>query len=769
MTSQTMHLYEFGPFRFDSAERVLLRDGTPVPLAPKATEILLVLIEHAGHLVDKDTLINRVWPDAFVEEGNLNKNVFFLRKTLGQWDGGREYIETVPKRGYRFAAPINEVTQSEVALRSRITETTDPARESIRWQAVTGATLLIALAAGGWLLYSRTPHALTEKDTIVLADFTNTTGEAVLDGTLRQGLSVQLEQSPFLSLVSDQQIRQTLQMMGQNPDVKLTAQTTREVCQRTGSAAALEGSIARIGTQYLLTLKAVNCISGESLASTEAQAGDKNHVLDALRKVALGIRSRLGESLNAVSKFDTPIELATTPSLEALQAYSRGRKTMAESDFAAAVPLFQRAVRLDPNFAVAYSSLGNAYWSLGETKLGAESVKKAYELRERVSDREKFYIECNYYWATGDLEKARRAYELWAQIYPRDDVPLGYLSAIDTQIGNHDKALAEAQEALRRDPMSAVNYANLAFSYLNLNRLDKAKATADQAQAKNLDSQSLRASLYQLAFLQGDAQGMANQVAWATGKPAVEDVLLASEANTAAYFGRLVQAREFSRRAVASAEREEEKETAAGYEAEVALWEALFGNAAAGRRRVVAALHLSNGRDVQYVAALGLAFTGNASQAQTLADDLGKRFPEDTLVKFKYLPTIYAQLALSRNDSPKAISTLQVASPYELGLPGGGAFSPTMYPVYVRGRSYLAAHQGSEAAAEFQKILDQRAVVQNEAIGALAHLGLARAYVLQGDTAKASVAYQDFLKLWKDADPAIPILQQAKTEYAKLQ
>jgi DNA-binding winged helix-turn-helix (wHTH) protein/tetratricopeptide (TPR) repeat protein len=769
MTSQTMHLYEFGPFRFDSAERVLLRDGTPVPLAPKATEILLVLIEHAGHLVDKDTLINRVWPDAFVEEGNLNKNVFFLRKTLGEWDGGREYIETVPKRGYRFAAPINEVTQSEVALRSRTTETTDPARESIRWQAVTGATLLIALAAGGWLLYSRTPHALTEKDTIVLADFTNTTGEAVLDGTLRQGLSVQLEQSPFLSLVSDQQIRQTLQMMGQNPDVKLTAQTTREVCQRTGSAAALEGSIARIGTQYLLTLKAVNCISGESLASTEAQAGDKNHVLDALRKVALGIRSRLGESLNAVSKFDTPIELATTPSLEALQAYSRGRKTMAESDFAAAVPLFQRAVRLDPNFAVAYSSLGNAYWSLGETKLGAESVKKAYELRERVSDREKFYIECNYYWATGDLEKARRAYELWAQIYPRDDVPLGYLSAIDTQIGNHDKALAEAEEALRRDPMSAVNYANLAFSYLNLNRLDKAKATADQAQAKNLDSQSLRASLYQLAFLQGDAQGMANQVAWATGKPAVEDVLLASEANTAAYFGRLVQAREFSRRAVASAEREEEKETAAGYEAEVALWEALFGNAAAGRRRVVAALHLSNGRDVQYVAALALAFTGNASQAQTLADDLGKRFPEDTLVKFKYLPTIYAQLALSRNDSPKAISTLQVASPYELGLPGGGAFSPTMYPVYVRGRSYLAAHQGSEAAAEFQKILDQRAVVQNEAIGALAHLGLARAYVLQGDTAKASVAYQDFLKLWRDADPAIPILQQAKTEYAKLQ
>ena len=765
-----MHLYAFGPFRFDTAERVLVRDGSPVPLSPKATEILLVLVEHAGHVVEKDVLINRVWPDAFVEEGNLNKNIFFLRKALGEWNGGLEYIETVPKRGYRFVAPINEVAHSEVAPQQQITETTDPTRKSIRWRPVAGATLLVvAFAVGGWLLHSYRAHTVTVKDTIVLADFTNTTGEAVFDDTLRQGLSVQLEQSPFLSIVSDQQIRQTLQMMGQNPDVKLTAHITREICQRTGSAAALEGSIARIGTQYLLTIKAVDCTGGESLASAEAHASDKNHVLDTLRNVASGVRSQLGESLNAVSKFDTPIEFATTPSLEALQAYSRGRKAMAESDFAAAVPLFQRAVSLDPNFAVAYSSLGNAYWSLGETNLGAQSVKKAYELRERVSDREKFYIECNYFWATGDLEKARRAYELWAQIYPRDDVPLGYLSAIDTQIGKHDKALSEAQEALRRGPISAVNYANLAFSYLNLNRLDEAKATAEQAQAKKLDSQSLRASLYQLAFLQNDAQGMANQVTWATGKPGVEDVLLASEANTAAYFGRLAQAREFSRRAMASAEREEEKETAAGYEAALALWEALFGKAAEARRLSAAALGLSNGRDVQYGAALVLAFTGNAGQAQTLADDLGKRFPQDTLVKFKYLPTIRAQLALSRSDSSRAINILQVATPYELGLPGAGAFSPTLYPVYVRGKSYLAAHRGGEAAAEFQKILDQRAVVQNEAIGALAHLGLARAFVLQGDTSKATVAYQHFLTLWKGADTDIPILEQAKTEYARLQ
>jgi eukaryotic-like serine/threonine-protein kinase len=513
----------------------------------------------------------------------------------------------------------------------------------------------------------------------------------------------------------------------------------------------------------------VNCSNGESLASTETQASDKSHVLDALGKAASEIRNKLGESLSTVQKFDTPVEQATTPSLEALQAYSLGRKSMVgKVDNAAAAPLFQRAVSLDPNFAMAYTSLGNAYWALGETSLAAENERKAYELREQVSDREKFYIECTYYWSTGDLAKTRQASELWAQTYPRDDVPPDYLGGIYQQIGEHEKALAEAQEALRRDSTSGRNYVNLAFAYLNLNRLDEARATAKEAQAKKLDSPYLRFSLYQLAFLQNDAPGMAQQVAWAAGKPGVEDVLLASQANTTAYSGRLGEAREFSRRAVASAEREEEKETAAGYEAEAALREALFGNNREARQRAAVALGLPNGRDVQYGAALALAFAADAGQAQTLADDLGKRFPQDTLVKFKYLPTIHAQLALNRNDSSKAINILQAAAPYELGLPAAGAFSPTLYPVYVRGKAYLAAHQGTEAGAEFQRILDQRSVVQNEAIGALARVGLARAYALQGDTAKARTAYQDFLSLWKDADPDIPILQQAKAEYAKL-
>jgi eukaryotic-like serine/threonine-protein kinase len=634
-----------------------------------------------------------------------------------------------------------------------------------RGASMTGtAVVIIALAIGGWLYYGRKAHALTEKDTIVLADFTNTTGDPVFDDTLRQGLSVQLEQSPFLSLVSDQRIQQTLRLMGRLPDARLTFEIAQELCQRTESAAVLDGSIASLGSQYVLGLKTVNCRTGDSLAQEQATADDKEHVLKALGEAAAKLREKLGESLVTVQKLDTPIEQASTPSLEALQAYSLGRKTLVgKGDWAAAVPSFQRAIRLDPNFAMAYASLGVGYSNLGETSRASENTKKAYELRERVSEREKFYIESHYYhYVTGDLEKARQAYELWAQTYPRDLVPPSNLGVIYENLGDHDKALAESREALRLDPESGASYANLVAPYLYLNRLQEARATADEAQAKNLDSPPLRFKLYVLAFLKNDAAGMAEQVAWSAGKPGVEDALLGGEADTAAYSGRLVKARELSRRAVTSAERAEEKENAAGNEAEAALREALFGNAAEARQRAGAALELSTGRDVQFYAALALGFAGDAARAQALADDLAKRFPEDTIVQFNYLPTIHAQLALDRNEASQAIETLRAAMPYELGQGGG------LYPVYVRGEAYLAAHRGSEAATEFQKIFDQRGVVENEPIGALAHLGLARAYSMQGDTAKARSAYQDFLVLWKDADPDIPALVAAKAEYAKL-
>jgi tetratricopeptide (TPR) repeat protein len=641
--------------------------------------------------------------------------------------------------------------------------------KSIRWAAVGGATIVvIGLAVGGWLFFTRKAHALTDKDTIVLADFTNTTGDTVFDGTLRQGLSVQLEQSPFLSIISDQQIQQTLKMMDQKPDVKLTPEIARELCQRRGSAAVLDGTITQIGTQYLLTLKAVDCVSGESLASTEAQASDKNHVLDALGKSASEIRNKLGESLNTVQKFDTPLEQATTPSLEALQAYSLGRRMSAGSDMADAVPLFQRAIRLDPNFAMAYARLGNSYWVLGETTTGSENLKKAYELRDRASEPEKFYIESHYYHIfTGNLEKARRVYELWAQTYPREWVAPINLSGIYANIGQYDKALEQSRETLRLSA-NGISYQSPVASLINLNRLEEARATAEEAQAKNLDSPDLHVCLYQLAFLRNDAPGMAQEVTWAEGKPGVEGVLLVNEADTAAYSGHLQAARKLSRRAVASAERAEEKEVAATYAADAALREGLFGNSSEARQLAAAALGLSAGQDVQFQAALALALAQDATRAQPLGDDLGKRFPEDTIVQFNFLPTTRTQIGLIHNDFARAIEALQLAAPYELGSPNS-AISLALYPVYVRGEAYLAAHQGTEAATEFQKILDHRGVVGNEPIGALAHLQIARASAMQGDTAKARAAYQDFLTLWKDADPDIPILIAAKSEYAKLQ
>jgi predicted Ser/Thr protein kinase len=643
-----------------------------------------------------------------------------------------------------------------------------PARKSIRWMAATGATtLVIGLVVDGWLFHSRKAHALTEKDTIVLADFTNTTGDTVFDGTLRQGLSVQLEQSPFLSIIPDQQVQQTLKMMGQKPDATLAPEIGRELCQRTGSAAVLDGSIAQIGTKYLLTVKAVNCASGESLTSTEAQASDKNHVLDALGKAATEIRSKLGESLTTVRKFDTPLQQATTPSLEALQAYSLGYKMLYEEDSAAAGTLFQRAIRLDPNFAVAYLSLGIRDWNIGETSLGSDNIRKAYALAERASDREKLKIDAAYYLLVlGDLEEARHAYGLWAQTYPRDDAPHNALAHIYYFLGQYENALAESREWLRmlRGEHSGLGYAQLVYSYICLNQIEEARTLAREATAKNLNSPFLEYNLYALNFLQNDAAGMAQQVRWATDKPGLEDELLDMEAESAAYSGRLRKARELSGRAVASAERAAKKQRAARYEAEAALREALFRNVAEARRGAMSALRLSTGRDEQGGAALALALAGDAARAQSLADDLGKRFPEDTIVQFHYLPTLHAQLALNAHNSAKAIEVLQAAASYELGSADIGV----LHPVFMRGQAYLAAHQGVEAAAEFQKVLDHRGIVLNELIGALAHLQIGRAYAMQGDTAKARAAYQDFLTLWKDADPDIPILIAAKAEYAKL-
>jgi serine/threonine protein kinase/predicted Zn-dependent protease len=657
-----------------------------------------------------------------------------------------------------------DTESGRAALATEVPSKTASKSKWFRWAAITATTVVfIALALSGWMLYSHKAHALTEKDTVVLADFTNTTGDPVFDGTLRQGLSVQLEQSPFLSIISDQQIQHTLKMMDQKPHAKLTPQIVREVCQRVGSKAYIGGSITSLGSQYVLGLQPVNCSTGDSLAEEQVQAVRKEDVLKSLSEASAKLRQRLGESLNTVEKFDTPLVQATTPLLEALQAYSLGMTMIGKADYKAAVPFLQRAIQLDPNFAMAYAALGTAYINIGEATLGADYSRNAFKLRDRLSDREKFYIESHYFVAvTGDLEKARQSYELWTQAYPQDFVPHSGLGGyIYPALGQYSQALAECLEALRLRPDNATIYGSLADAYLSLNRFEEAHAAAQQAQAKNVSLWS-PLYLYKLAFLQNDAAGMAQQVARAAGKPGVEDRLLRNEADTAAYFGELTKARELSHQAVASAQRAQSKDVKAGYEAEAALREARFGNAPAAQRRAREVLLISTDESAQYDVALALAMAGDTSRAQTLVNDLAKRFPEDTVVQRIYVPTIQAQLSLFRGAASEAIEALQSAAPYELG-------TVCLMPAHVRGQAYLAAGRGSEAAAEFQKILDHRGVVSNKPIGALAHIGLGRARAVQGDLVKASVAYQDFFALWKDADPDIPILKEAKAEYAKLQ
>ena len=668
-----------------------------------------------------------------------------------------------------------QVTLTNAAIAAAapaVATTASPARR-FGWKSIVAATTLLALVAfAGWFYISRRAHGLTQMDTIVLADFINKTGDPIFDDTLRQGLAAQLQQSPFLSLVSDQRIQQTLRLMGLPADSKLSPAIAGDLCQRAGSAAYLTGAISNIGTQYVIGVSAINCRTGDSLAEEQVTADGKEKVLKALGEVSTKLRARLGESLKTVQRLDTPVEQATTPSLEALQAYSLGRKIMlGKADYTAALPLFERSIQLDPNFAMAYASLGTAYHNLGEKGLAAENTRKAYELRSHVSEWEKFYIESHYHhFVTGDLEKARQSYELWAQIYPREQVPPMNLGVVYQTLGQHDKSLTQFREALRLSPADGLNFDNLVLAYLHLKRLDDARTLANEALSQNLDSSDLRVSLYQLAFLKNDTPGMEQQASWSAGKPGTENLMLYLQAGTAAYSGKLGAARELSRQASTSAARAGEKEMAAACESAAALWEALYGNSAQARQGAASTLAQSRGRDSQYVAALALALIGESARAQALADDLQNRFPQDTVVQFNYLPTLRAQLILAApNNAAKAVDALSSTTPYELGVPGSSTFWTNLYPVYVRGQALLAAHQGAEAAAEFQKILDWPGVAVNEPIAALAHLGLARSYALAGDTPKSRAAYQDFVALWKDADPDIPILVAAKAEYAKLQ
>ena len=793
-------IYQFGKLRVDAQARTLQREEEKVTLNRRAFDVLLCFVQNPGKVLTRDELIKNVWPDTYVDENSLAQSISALRRALEEEPGDNNYIVTLQGRGYQFVVPVQVVVPESLAvvpnvptgtsrgpsglliqqqtIRTSVITTEDkqqlslPAsrnREVERLVAVLAVAAVVAAIVGGaWYLRSHQGRGLAEQSTVVVADFANTTGDPVFDGTLRQGLSSQLEQSPFLNLLSDQRIAQTLALMARPRETPLTRALAHEVCQRTASAAVLDGAIAQVGTRYLLTLEAINCTNGEWLAGTQAQASDKNHVLDALGKVASEIRGKLGESLASVQKYDIPSENVTTPSLEALQAYSLGYQTwFVKDDGPGALPLFQRAIDLDPNFAMAYARLGTLYFS-GEPGRAIENLQKAYDLRERVSERERLYISAHHAdIVEGDLEAARKVYELWAQLYPRDILPLWNLTVVYELLGDYERVPAVTQQALKLSPGDGNVFVIAVNNALERGRLEEAKAAAQEQQARHLDFLQIRRSLCALDFLQHDTAAMEKEEAGLMGKLGWEHNILYFQSDTAASSGHFAQARELTRRAAGSAERVDRRETAAEYVAEAAVREAVVGNLSAAKQQANAALALAKDTDVRAMSAVALGLAGDPTQAALLATKLDKTFPKGTVVQRNLLPTIRAATVL-RRDPGKAIDLLATSAPYELGQ-ASMVVSFNLYGVYLRGEAYLATKQGSSAAAEFQRIVDHPGLVINEPIGALAHLGLGRAYLLMGETSKAKAAYLDFLTLWSDADRDIPILKEAKAESAKLQ
>jgi tetratricopeptide (TPR) repeat protein/predicted Ser/Thr protein kinase len=632
------------------------------------------------------------------------------------------------------------------------------------WKMLLPALLvmLIALIGVGLYLRSRPAAKLTEKDSVLLADFVNTTGDAVFDGTLKQALAVQLEQSPYLNIVPDQTIRKALQFMGRGPDERVTGSVAREICEREHIKAMLSGSIATLGSQYVVALDATNCATGDSLAREQVTATAKEAVLPAVGKAASSLRGKLGESLTSIQKFDTPVTEATTSSLEALKAYAAADEMRNGGGEAESIPLFAHAAELDPNFALAYARLAAIYSNLGEEDRGAASAKKAFDLRERVSERERFYIASHYYFATGDLEKEKETLESAIKTYPNDSTAFGNLALqYNLFYGQFDRAIPLAMESSRLEPVAPFGYVHAAIPYLAMNRVEEARSILQRAVDMKGDNLFVHQLLYDLFFVNGDADGMQRQLQWGAGKPS-EYLLLNEATSAAAARGQMQKGEDLMKRSARVTEALGFKGTTAATLAGWAVMEAEMGNASKARELAMSSTALANGRGNMAAVAVVWAMIGETSRAQSITDDLGRRFPNDTILHHVSIPCVLALIELNRKAPPQAIASLQAAAPYELGT------AQALFPIYVRGLAYLQTERGAEAAAEFQKIVDHRGIAPPVPEHSLAKLGLGRAYIMTGDTAKARSAYQDFFALWKDADPDVPILREAKLEYGKV-
>lgn len=761
----TATVLRFGIFELDLDAGELRRAGVRIRVQKQPLQILSALLENPGEVVSRDRLRSELWSeDTFVDfDNSLNTSINKLRDALGDTSSSPRFIETIPRRGYRFIAPV--ITNGHQESLPRTPErlrTTD-------WKIPAIAFfVLFSLVAG--LIWLHHPRFPLEKGTVVVGEFANRTGDPVFDATLKQGLSVQLEQSPQLRVLPVEQVRNTLRMMDRPEDIELSAEVTQEVCQRNNASAALDGAIAFVGTKYELVLRAVACNNGDLLASAEAQSSDKDHVLDAVTKLASDMREKLGESLSSVRQYNVPLESATTPSLAALRCYTQGLQVeMKNFDYKSGVSWFKKAIELDPHFAMAYFMLGDAYGDTGESGIAKVYTRKAFELRENVSQREKWLIEGSYYYyVLGDLTKARRSFELMARLYPDSQYAHNSVAAIVESLGDFQTGLGEYQQALNLPPRTSYLYRDVADTYLILDRIEAAMAEVREAHAAGLDT-NLASVAYSIAFYRGDSAEMARQVAAAADKPGIEDLVLALDADTAAYFGKLETARLLSTRAAESADRAGQKESSAQYYAASAIREGLFQNTIRARQQAAIAKKYSGGRDLDYGIALAVTYSGDLKQADKLTTLIANKYPEDTIVQCNYLPTLRARLALVRLKPQEAVDALVAGAPCDLNLPAYSYYNwPNLYPIYVRGEAYLAVGRGAEAVVEFQKILSHRGLVLNEPIGVLAHLQLGRAYCLLGNATKGAESYQNFLSLWKEADPNIPILKRAKAEYTVL-
>jgi DNA-binding winged helix-turn-helix (wHTH) protein/Flp pilus assembly protein TadD len=755
----------FSVFELDLETGELRRNGSKVHLQEQPLQILVSLLERPGKVVTRDELRKKLWPsDTFVDfDHGLNAAIKRLRDALSESAEAPVFIETLPRRGYRFIAPVQRgttETDSPTDAARRLPQLAGPvAHRRLRWKIVPPVALaVVAVAVSGYFYFARTPK-LTNKDTIVLTDFVNTTGESVFDDTLKQGLRVQLEQSPFLNIVSDQKVDEQLKLMGRSAGERLTPGLAQDLCQRMGSKAVLKGSISRLGKNYVIGLSASKCDTGDELGSEQVEVDNQEHVLRALGESATEMRKRLGESLATIQKYDAPIEQATTSSLEALRAYSQGMKTLRATGVVTALPFFQRAVELDPKFAMAYVRLGTAYAYLLESESATENTRKAYELRANVSERERLHIEAEYYrFVKWDQEKVVQFYEVWQQTYPRDVEPYHQLTFFYARLlGRYESSLDEAREAVRLEPDNEENYSNLCYSYRWLNRLDEAAVVLKQAEERKLESENLLHHRYDLAFLRGDRREIDRLITSSPDRGAA-DYFRSLDATAEIYHGKLRESRRSSRL---------ERVDGCHVCAPLSLFEAQFGLKREARIDAAAALKVTEfGSSDFWRIALALALAGDSAWVEKLGEKMNQSYPQQTIQRF-WLPTLRAAIALERKNAGQAVELLRVTERYELSA----VSAAPLEPAYLRGQAYLMQHDGTAALAEFQKIIDHPGVLATEGamVGPLARVGMARAYALKGDTARSRIAYEDFLGLWKDADPDIPILKEAKAEYAKLQ